>query len=135
MGHAVAHWEGDTLVVESNGYKDRSWLDGDGHPTPKRCASPNAATVPTSAISTFRSRWTIPGIFTKAFTFDIKMTLHADTEMLEYGDYCRRRRSPLELQRRGSARLEPVSEKTWWLAGRLIEFEDFRRRTCPALLD
>jgi hypothetical protein len=52
------------------------------------------------------------------------MTLHADTEMLEYGDYCRRRRSPLELQRRGSARLEPVSEKTWSLAGRLIEFED-----------
>jgi hypothetical protein len=32
MGYSVGRWEGDTLVVESNGYADRSWLDWDGHP-------------------------------------------------------------------------------------------------------
>ena len=32
MGYSVGRWEGDTLVVESNGYTDRSWLDWDGHP-------------------------------------------------------------------------------------------------------
>src|SRR2546428_14136048 len=32
MGHSVGRWEGDTLVVESNGFNDRSWLDGYGHP-------------------------------------------------------------------------------------------------------
>jgi hypothetical protein len=26
LGYAVGHWDGDTLVVESNGYDDRSWL-------------------------------------------------------------------------------------------------------------
>ena len=26
MGYSVAHWDGDTLVVESNGYNDRTWL-------------------------------------------------------------------------------------------------------------
>jgi hypothetical protein len=26
MGWNVGHWEGDTLIVESNGYEDRSWL-------------------------------------------------------------------------------------------------------------
>lgn len=26
LGYAVGRWEGDTLVVESNGYDDRSWL-------------------------------------------------------------------------------------------------------------
>lgn len=26
MGWSVGHWEGDTLVVESNGYDDRPWL-------------------------------------------------------------------------------------------------------------
>lgn len=31
-GHAVGHWDGDTLVVDSVGYDDRSWLDADGHP-------------------------------------------------------------------------------------------------------
>jgi hypothetical protein len=32
MGHSVGRWEGDTLVVESFGFNDRSWLDHDGHP-------------------------------------------------------------------------------------------------------
>ena len=32
MGYSVGHWEGGTLVVESNGYNDRTWLDRDGHP-------------------------------------------------------------------------------------------------------
>src|SRR2546422_11730720 len=31
MGYSVGHWEGDTLVVESNGYNDRTWLLG-GYP-------------------------------------------------------------------------------------------------------
>jgi hypothetical protein len=26
-GYAVAHWDGDTLVVESSGYDDRTWVD------------------------------------------------------------------------------------------------------------
>ena len=32
MGYSVGRWEGDVLVVESNGYTDRSWLDFAGHP-------------------------------------------------------------------------------------------------------
>ena len=28
-GYAVGHWEGDTFVVESNGYDDRSWIEQD----------------------------------------------------------------------------------------------------------
>ena len=27
MGYSVGHWDGDTLVVESAGYNDRTWLD------------------------------------------------------------------------------------------------------------
>ena len=32
MGYSVGRLEGDVLVVESNGYTERSWLDFDGHP-------------------------------------------------------------------------------------------------------
>jgi hypothetical protein len=32
MGYSVGHWDGDTLVVESFGFNDRTWLDHDGHP-------------------------------------------------------------------------------------------------------
>jgi glyoxylase-like metal-dependent hydrolase (beta-lactamase superfamily II) len=31
-GNSLGHWEGDTFVVESSGFDERSWLDADGHP-------------------------------------------------------------------------------------------------------
>jgi hypothetical protein len=32
MGYSVGKWQGDTLVVETTGFKEESWLDGSGHP-------------------------------------------------------------------------------------------------------
>jgi hypothetical protein len=32
MGYSVGHWEGDTFVVETRGYNDKTWLDFSGHP-------------------------------------------------------------------------------------------------------
>ena len=32
MGYSVGRWDGDTLVIETNGYNDRTWLDLTGHP-------------------------------------------------------------------------------------------------------
>jgi hypothetical protein len=32
LGHSIGHWEGDTLVVDSIGFNDRTWLDDAGHP-------------------------------------------------------------------------------------------------------
>ncbi len=32
LGDSIGHWEGDTLVVDTIGFNDRSWLDQDGHP-------------------------------------------------------------------------------------------------------
>jgi len=32
MGHSIGHWDGDTLVVETVGFNDESWLDAAGHP-------------------------------------------------------------------------------------------------------
>lgn len=31
-GYSVGRWEGNTFVVDSSGFDDRSWLDEDGHP-------------------------------------------------------------------------------------------------------
>jgi len=31
-GYSIGRWEGDTFVVDSNGFDDRAWLDADGHP-------------------------------------------------------------------------------------------------------
>ena len=32
MGYSVGHWEKDTLVVDTIGFDDRSWLTAQGHP-------------------------------------------------------------------------------------------------------
>jgi hypothetical protein len=32
MGYSIGHWDGDTLVVETSGFNDRTWLDFAGHP-------------------------------------------------------------------------------------------------------
>ena len=28
----IGRWDGDTLVVETTGFNDKTWLDGTGHP-------------------------------------------------------------------------------------------------------
>ena len=30
-GHSIGKWDGDTLVVDTIGLRDESWLDSDGH--------------------------------------------------------------------------------------------------------
>ena len=32
MGYSTGRWEGDTLVVDSSGFRDKGWLDRMGHP-------------------------------------------------------------------------------------------------------
>lgn len=32
MGDSIGRWEGDTLVVDANGFNDKTWLDDEGHP-------------------------------------------------------------------------------------------------------
>jgi len=32
MGNSVGRWEGDTLVVDTNNFNDRTWIDRIGHP-------------------------------------------------------------------------------------------------------
>jgi len=32
MGHSIGKWEGNTLVVDTIGFNEKTWLDRDGHP-------------------------------------------------------------------------------------------------------
>jgi hypothetical protein len=32
LGYSVGRWDGDTLVVDTAGFNDKSWLDAAGHP-------------------------------------------------------------------------------------------------------
>jgi hypothetical protein len=48
MGYSTGRWEGDTLVVESLGFHDRTWLDYSGNPhTEARSRSVTVALITT----------------------------------------------------------------------------------------
>jgi hypothetical protein len=32
MGESIGRWEGDSLVIDTTGLNDRTWLDTAGHP-------------------------------------------------------------------------------------------------------
>ncbi len=32
MGDSIGRWDGDTLVVDANGFNNKTWLDNEGHP-------------------------------------------------------------------------------------------------------
>ena len=32
MGHSIGHWDGDTLIVDTVGFNEGTWIDKEGHP-------------------------------------------------------------------------------------------------------
>jgi len=83
MGYSVGHWEGDTLVVESNGYTDRSWLDYGGHPHTEQLRITERYERP--SIGQIHVHLTLldPKMYAKPITLSMGISLAADTEMLE----------------------------------------------------
>ncbi|HEV2202635.1 MAG TPA: hypothetical protein VGR73_22680 [Bryobacteraceae bacterium] len=82
MGYSVGHWEGDTLVVESNGFNDKTWLLG-GYPhtealrVTERFRRPDFGHLEISV--TFQD----PKAYNKAWTLPLRARYAADTELIE----------------------------------------------------
>ena len=82
MGYSVGHWDKDTLVVESSGFNDRTWIhDGYPHTEALRLTERYRRTDfgHLEIAVTFQD----PGAYSKAWTVAIRAHLAADTEMLE----------------------------------------------------
>lgn len=92
FGYSIGHWDGDTLVVETTGYRDDVWLDVQGTPmtsagkTIERFRRPNFGTLQIDV--------TIddPKAYTKPFTVRVNQRLSPDTEMMEF--ICQDRDAP-----------------------------------------
>ncbi len=90
MGYAVGRWEGDTFVVESNGYDDRSWLQEDRRD--RRWGFPHSDQLRVveryrrTSYGTLEASLTIidPEIFKKPWTTSGTIALSPGTELWEY---------------------------------------------------
>jgi hypothetical protein len=83
MGYSVGRWEGDVLVVDSNGYTDRSWLDFGGHPHTEDLRITERYTRRDVGRIDLQVAMVDPKLYAKPITFSMPMVLQADTEMLE----------------------------------------------------
>jgi hypothetical protein len=84
MGYSVGHWDGDTLVVESNGYNEKTWLDATGHPHTESLHVTERYRRTDFGHIELEVSFDDPKALTKPITVPIHMKLVADTEMLEY---------------------------------------------------
>jgi hypothetical protein len=84
MGYSVGHWDGDTLVVESNGFNDKTWLDTEGHPHTEALRMTERYRRIDFGHIQLQVTFDDPKAYAKPITASIVMDLVTDTEMLEY---------------------------------------------------
>jgi len=84
MGYSVGRWENDTLVVESIGFKDTTWLDFGGHPHTEALRVVERFRRPDFGRIELKQTFEDPKVFNKPASFDVKVEFVADTDMLEY---------------------------------------------------
>ena len=82
-GYSSGRWDGDTLVVQTNGFRDDLWLDMSGSPLT------SAAKVTERFRRVNYGRLDIdvtvddPKAYTKPWSVTIEMAVQVDTQMLE----------------------------------------------------
>jgi hypothetical protein len=83
-GYSVGHWEGDTLVVETTGYRDDMWLDVWG--TPMTSAGKTIERFRRLNYGSMQIDVTIddPKAYTKPFTVRVNHRLSPDSELIEF---------------------------------------------------
>ena len=84
MGYSVGHWDGDTLVVDTIGINEKTWLDNDGHPHSDAMHLTERFSRP--SFGSLRVQITIddPKAYTKPWTITESPRFLADSDLLEY---------------------------------------------------
>jgi hypothetical protein len=85
-GYSVGHWEGDTLVVETRGFRDGLWIDTWG--SPMSDAGKMTEKLRRPNFGTLEIELTIddPKTYTKPFTVNLSDTFEVDTELVD--EFC-----------------------------------------------
>ena len=83
MGYSVGRWDGDTLVVDSAGFNDKTWASRYGVSHTEALRITERYRRPDFGHLKVEVTFTDPGAYAKPWGFTSNMTLAADTEMLE----------------------------------------------------
>ena len=83
-GYSVGKWEGDTLVVETTGFKDQMWLDRNGSPLTD--AAKITERFHRINLGKLEIEITVddPKAYTKPWTVKLNQLIVLDTELIDY---------------------------------------------------
>ena len=84
LGYSVGRWEGETLVVDSVGFNDKTWLDGRGHPHSEELRVQERFTRRDFGHMDLSLTIDDPKMYTKPWTIKVTELLLPDTDVLEY---------------------------------------------------
>jgi hypothetical protein len=84
LGYSVGHWDGGTLVIETAGQNDRTWIDTGGHPHTEQLRVTERFTRRNFGSMDLEITINDPGAYTKPWTAKYSLRLMPDTEILEY---------------------------------------------------
>jgi len=84
MGYSVGHWDRDTLVVESAGFNDRTWLDFSGHPHTEALRVTERFRRKDFGHLQLEMSFDDPKAYTRPWAIGVSVNYVPDTELLEY---------------------------------------------------
>jgi hypothetical protein len=83
-GYSSGKWEGDALVVRTNGFRDDSWLDSGGSPLTEAGTVTERFRRPNFGNLSIEITVDDPKAYTAPWTITLRQPLVADTELLDY---------------------------------------------------
>ena len=83
-GYSVGHWDGDTLVVETTGFRDDVWLDVEGSPLTNSGKMTERWRRVKFGLMQIDITIEDPKAYTKPFTVRVNHQLMPDTEVMEF---------------------------------------------------
>jgi hypothetical protein len=84
LGYSIGKWEGDTLVVQTSGFNNKSWLDVMGHPHSEALHITERYHRRDFGRLDVETTFDDPKMYTRAFTIKFTYRLMADSDILEF---------------------------------------------------
>jgi len=84
MGYSIGRWNGDTFVVETTGFNDRTWLDFNGHPHTEALRVTERFHRTTFGHMDLEMTFDDPKAYVKSFTIKVDVNYVPDDDLIEY---------------------------------------------------
>jgi hypothetical protein len=84
MGYSIGRWDGDTLVVTTAGYNDRTTLDLAGHPHTEALRLTERYHRRDAGHMDLQVTFDAPKAYTRSWTLHIEFDLVPDGDLIEY---------------------------------------------------